>query len=282
MLVPGSEVLEWAMDQGVAAASFNTYDLSSTRAIIAAAEAESRPIFLAVGTGPLREGDPAALMALVVAAARSATVPVAVHLDHGDDVTEAVRCVEAGFSSVMVDGSPRPYADNVLLVRTARRYLTGVTLEAELGGIGGAEDRSAATDDRGAELTDPGQAAAFVAETGVDSLAVAIGNAHGRYRGAPRLDLDRLAVLERAVAVPLVLHGASGLPDDVLRACITRGIRKFNVNTELRRVTLAALRAELAARPPDDDDVLTLARAPVAAMTAAARRLIRLFAGGSG
>ncbi len=275
MLVDGREVLEWATRRSCAAASFNTYNLELTRAVVDAAEAERTPIFLAAGTGALEYASFELLTAVALEAADAARVPVAVHLDHAPDVAWAQRAVQAGFTSVMVDGSALTYAANVALLRGARAVVAGA-LEAELGGIGGSEDRSVAQR-TAIPMTDPGEAERFVADTGIDSLAVAIGNAHGLYKGEPRLDLHRLAALRDAVPVPLVLHGASGIPDGLIRSSIELGVRKINVNTELRRTLFDSLRAGLA--KDDTLDLPVVFGTATAAVTEAARAFVRLFRG---
>jgi ketose-bisphosphate aldolase len=273
MLVDGRAVLQWAEERDGAAASFNTYNLETTKAIIAAAEAEDAPIFLAVGSGALRYAGFDMLGGMVTVAAARAAVPVALHLDHADSLELVQRAAGAGFSSFMVDGSALPLEANIALLQAARSLVSGA-LEAELGGVGGAEDRSG--DQHSAvPMTDPAEAARLVTATGVDSLAVAIGNAHGLYRGEPRLDLDRLRSLRAAVTVPLVLHGASGIPDGTIVDCIGHGVRKINVNTELRRAWFEALRRGLAL--DEGFDLPALLTPAMAAVQATAQEMIRLF-----
>lgn len=244
MRVSGAELLDAAVDGGFAVGSFNTYNLEITRAILAAAEARQMPVMLAVGSSALRYAGPELLMRLAVGAAEAAGVPVAVHLDHSHSLEEVRGCLEAGFTSIMVDGSRLPFEENVDLSRRAVELARPYPVEAELGGVGGAEDRSGeqATD---IPMTDPEQAADFVRRTGVASLAVAIGNAHGFYTGEPRLDFDRLRALRDTVPVPLVLHGASGIAGGELRRCIGLGVRKINFNTEMRQALFHALKAAL-------------------------------------
>jgi ketose-bisphosphate aldolase len=172
-----------------------------------------------------------------------------VHLEHCADLATIEHCLALGYSSIMVDGSSQAYADNVILTRqaVALGHAAGVTVEAELTGTAGDEDNAANPGSRPSAFTDPEQAARFVAETGVDLLAVAIGNVHGFYRGEPRLDFALLQELARAVPVPLVLHGASGLPDEALREAVSEGIVKVNFNTELRAAYMAALASGLPA-----------------------------------
>lgn len=279
-LVDGAEVLAWAVTRGVAAGSFNTYNVETTRAIISGAEAEQAPIFLAVGRGALDHAGFELLSALCRAAAEAARVPVALHLDHATDLDLVARAVVAGFSSVMVDGSALALADNIQLARRARALVGRRALEAELGGTFGDEDRSSHTEHAGGTapvpMTDPDEAVTFVDATGIDSLAVAIGNAHGLYRGDTRLDLHRLEAIAARVTVPLVLHGGTGLSDAQLRATVDRGVRKINVNTELRRAFYQQL-GEGLQRPDHGFDLPALLQPAVDAMSRVVRAMIRTF-----
>jgi fructose-bisphosphate aldolase class II len=277
VLVPGRELLALAVSRRRATGSFNTYNLEITRAILRAAEAQGQPVFLAVGSGALDYGGFVPLSQLVLAAAREARVPVAVHLDHSPDVATVARCAEAGFTSIMIDGSQLPFEENVALTLGARAAARGLTLEAELGGVAGEEDRSG-DQSTGIPMTDPEQAARFVSETGIDSLAIAIGNAHGFYKGDPRLDFARLEALWKRVPVPLVLHGASGISDDDLRRCVSLGVRKINVNTEIRFTLFQSLEQSLK-KGVKGYDVTTLFGAAVDAMQRTVEEKIAVFAG---
>lgn len=164
------------------------------------------------------------------------------HLDHGDSVELARQCIEAGFDSVMIDASEQPFATNIATTRQVVElaHARGVLVEAELGYVA-----KLGQSDQHIGFTDPAQAAEFVAATGVDSLAVAIGTAHGFYKQPPKLDLDRLEQITRAVSVPLVLHGGSGIPDDALREAVERGICKVNLATEIKNAFMRRVRADL-------------------------------------
>ncbi len=240
MLVPGLQLLEEAGRRGRAVGAFNTYNLEITRAIISAAEQERAPIMLAAGQGALEFAGFDALSQLMLGEAERASVPVAVHLDHGPDLAYVGRALEAGYTSVMIDGSGLPLQENIALTRQAADMAQGVAVEGELGGVAGSEDRGA-SHETAIPMTDPAQARRFMDESGAGALAVAIGNAHGLYKGTPRLDLERLAAIREAVDSPLVLHGASGLGDADLAACIDLGVRKINVNTEIRVALFRAL-----------------------------------------
>ena len=277
MLVSGRTLLAEAVAQKRAVGSFNTYNLEITQAIICAAEAQRQPVFLAVGKGALDFAGFGPLTRAMLAVAEEATVPVAIHLDHSPDVATISRCLEAGFTSFMIDGSLLPFDENIALTREAVRAASGSTVEAELGGVAGAEDASG-DQTSVIPMTDPDQAVAFVAETGVDSLAIAIGNAHGFYSGEPQLDFNRLAVLAQRVPVPLVLHGASGITDADIRRCIELGIRKINVNTEIRYALFQSLEDSLR-QGVRGYDVTRLFGAAIAAMQKTVEEKIARLAG---
>ena len=277
MLVPGRDLLAHAVETGRAAGSFNTYDLEITSAILRAAEARRAGVFLAIGRGAFPNTGFGPLVQGCLQAAREAAVPVAVHLDHGTNTALVEQCVKAGFTSIMIDGSAMLLAENIALTRDAVRVANGVTVEAEIGGIAGLEDQSGANASS-IPMTDPAQAARLVAETGIDSLAIAIGNAHGLYSGEPHLDFDRLEAIAAAVDVPLILHGASGIPDAGIRRCIELGVRKINVNTEIRQALFASLGASLQAADTAYD-VTRLWAAAIDAMQRVVEEKLALFAG---
>ena len=256
--------------------SFNTYNLEVTRAILRAAEAYDAPVFLAIGSGALDYAGFGVLTEASLTAAREASVPVAVHLDHSPDVATLAQCIAAGFTSVMIDGHRLPFEDNVALTRDAVQQARGVPVEAELGGVPGAEDASG-SQVLDIPMTDPDEASRFVAATGVESLAIAIGNAHGVYSGEPHLDFGRLAELRNAVSVPLVLHGASGISDDDLRRCIELGVRKINVNTEIRQALFESLGASIG--NVKGYDVTRLLGGAVEAMQRVVEEKLAVFAG---
>jgi fructose-bisphosphate aldolase class II len=277
MLVSGRVLLDEAVRGGHAVGSFNTYNLEITRAIIAAAEARRQPVFLAVGSGALEHGGFAPLAQLVLAAAREAKVPVAVHLDHSPDLATCERCARAGFTSLMIDGSHLPFEGNVLLTREAVELAGAIPVEGELGGVAGGED-SSGVQETAIPMTDPAQAEAFAARTRAASLAIAIGNAHGFYKGEPRLDFERLAAIRERVTVPLVLHGASGLSDEDLRRAIALGVRKINVNTEIRYTLFQSLERSLG-EGVKGYDVTKLFGAAVDAMRRTVEEKIAVFSG---
>lgn len=275
MLLHGTDALKAAAATGQALPGFVAYNLETVRAITAAAETAGRPVLIQAGAGPFRYAGQHALMRLALDAADRSTARLGVHLDHSRDLDEITACLEAGYTSVMVDGSHLPFAENVALTRQAVRRARdhGAWVEAELGALAGDEDVSTDAVASATAMTDPRQAAEFVAETGVDALAVAVGNVHGFTREPVRLDLERLAAIHAAVPVPLVLHGASGLPTEQLRGALARGVAKVNVNAELRRAYLEAVRDHLPDALPGSD-VVGLWSAAREAVTAAALSVI--------
>jgi tagatose 1,6-diphosphate aldolase GatY/KbaY len=252
VLVSTLSLLTTATEAGYAIGAFNVYNLEAARAVVAASEVNRSPAILQILPSALKLGG-APLVKLCLAAAQDASVPISVHLDHSRSPDDIKAVLSTGLTSIMADGSHLSYHDNVAFTRTVADLVHehGGVIEGELGQLTGAEDALSVSAYE-ESLTDPDQASDFVAETGIDALAVCIGNVHGRYPGEPRLEFDRLAAIRCAVAVPLVLHGASGLSESSVRRSIQLGISKFNVNTELRQAYLDALRESLHSSPSAD------------------------------
>ncbi|MEZ5406876.1 MAG: class II fructose-bisphosphate aldolase [Acidimicrobiales bacterium] len=229
------------------------YDLVTLEAIAAAGEATGCPVIAQVGSSAFGLVHGPALIAAARTVAGAVTAPVGLHLDHSRDLDEIRRCLDAGYTSVMIDGSRLDLDANIELsaraVEVAQPY--GAWVEAELGHLSGNEDRS--TGAGAGQCTDPAEAARFVADTGVDALAVCIGNVHGRTATPIDLDLALLAEIAAATPVPLVLHGASGVPDRDIAAAVGLGVAKLNVNADLRAAHLHAIAAHAAADPSGDD-----------------------------
>lgn len=247
MLVNTKEMFAQAQAKKTAVGAFNIENLEMAQAVICAAEEREIPVILQTTSSTLKYATPAAFAGIVRALAEKSSVPVALHLDHGNSLALVEEALEAGYTSVMYDGSLKEYAENVensrLAAKAAHRY--GACAEAELGSVGGKED-----DHQGeVAYTDPDQAQDFVKRTGIDSLAVAIGTAHGIYRGKPKLDFDRLQQLAALLPVPLVLHGASGLSDDMIRQAVRLGICKVNIATDLRIAFSDGVKAYLKENP---------------------------------
>jgi len=243
MLANTIDLVREAHSRGIAIGAFNTYNLELTRAIVAAAEKLNQPIILQLGVPAIKAGgEPLALATL--AAARVASVQVAVHLDHCPDMGLIEACFSWGFSSALADGSRLPFAENIAFtkraVELAARY--GGVIEAELGYLAGTED-GVTVEEVESSLTDPAQAHEFIVETGASMLAVSIGNVHGYVPNPPPLDFARLAQVAAQVDVPLVLHGASGIAREDIQQAIRMGIAKLNINTEVRTAFLRAIAA---------------------------------------
>jgi tagatose 1,6-diphosphate aldolase GatY/KbaY len=234
MLLRGAGALVDAANAHRALPAFSVYNLETVQAVVAASERSGMPVIINAGSSAFRHGGHDELARLAVYAAESSTASVGVHLDHSRSFEEISACLDRGYTSVMFDGSDLSFADNVRATKdvVGRAHGVGAWVEAELVGLAGDEDVS--TNAESTSMTDPVLAEEFVATTGVDALAVAIGNVHGFSSSPPVLDLDRLEEIARRVTVPLVLHGASGLPRDVLLACLERRVAKVNVNAELR------------------------------------------------
>ncbi|MGW1026312.1 class II fructose-bisphosphate aldolase [Streptomyces sp. NPDC002577] len=272
----GLKALTEAYAAGHALPGFVAYNMETVQSIVAAAEAApDQPVIIQAGSSPFKHASRETLMRLALDAAHGSTARLGVHLDHSRDLDEITACLEAGYTSVMVDGSHLPFAENIALTREAVRRARdhGAWVEAELGALAGDEDVSTDADASAVAMTDPVQAAEFVAGTGVDALAVAVGNVHGFTTRPVRLDLDRLAAIHAAVPVPLVLHGASGLPEAQLHGALARGVAKVNVNAELRRAYLEAVSTRLPTALPGSD-VVGVWSAGRDAVTGAATRII--------
>jgi len=248
MLLPSADIARRARQEGWAVGAFNAVNMESIQAILGAAEQERSPVILQITQTTLSYTEPEDLYAIALSAAKRITVPLAIHLDHGRTFEVAMRFIRMGATSVMIDGSlqpdgktPRTYDENVAITRDVVRaaHAVGVSVEGELGLLG----QVAAGESTG--LTDPEQAARFVAETGVDLLAVSIGTAHGLYRGTPHIAHDRLREIAARVQIPLVMHGGTGVPDPDVRQAVTEGIGKVNIDTQMRVAFFEACSAQI-------------------------------------
>jgi len=252
MLASTLSLLADAKRKGYALAGINVYNLEGIRAVIQAAEACRSPVLLQLHFPALIYGGPA-LLSACLSAGNNSRVPVGIHLDHMPGVEEIEKNIQPGISSVMADGSHLSLEENVRFTAHAAdiAHARGAAIEGELGRISGIEDHGIVAE-KEALYTDPAEAAKFAKRTGIDMLAVCIGNVHGRYCGKPRLDFDRLEAIHRAVPVPLVLHGASGLSREMMDMAIARGVHKFNINTDVRAAFIHAIRKTLARSPSMD------------------------------
>ncbi len=235
MLVTGNEILLHAQKNKYAVGAFNANNMEIVHAIIEAAEELNSPVIIQASQGGLKYAGVEYISALGKVAAENAKVPVAIHLDHGTDFGQVMQCIRHGFSSVMIDASQYSLEENIERTKKVVEiaHAVGVSVEAELGKIGGTED-DVVVDHRDATFTDPEEARIFVEQTGVDSLAIAVGTAHGVYKGEPKIDYDRIKEIASVVSIPLVLHGSSGVPYESLEKAVSCGIAKINIDTDIR------------------------------------------------
>lgn len=271
------ELLQKAQKEHYAVGAFNCNNMEIVQAIVAAAEAENAPVIIQASQGAIKYAGIEYITALTKVAAEKARVPIALHLDHGTSFAQVMQCVRNGFTSVMIDGSKHQMEDNIALtnkVIEAVRPL-GVSIEAELGKIGGTED-DITVSEREALFTDPAEAEYFVQATNVDAIAVAIGTAHGQYKGVPKLDFERLSKIRERISTPIVLHGSSGVPDEALREAISRGVCKVNIDTNIREAFVRGARSVLENDPKEIDPRKMLGPAREAA-TEIIRDKIRVF-----
>ena len=230
-LVTTDLMLKNAQSKGIAVGAFNIENMEMAQAVIAGAEEVNAPVILQTTPSTLRYASVSLYAAMVTALAKTSKVPVAIHLDHGSSFELAQEALNAGYTSVMYDGSHLSFEENINGCKRVKEAAGDIPVEAELGSIGGKEDD---LDVAESTYTDPKKAEELVLKTGVNSLAVAIGTAHGVYSGVPKLDVPRLIEIKKLVSIPLVLHGASGLSKEAVQACIREGICKVNFATELR------------------------------------------------
>jgi tagatose 1,6-diphosphate aldolase GatY/KbaY len=228
------DLLSRAFHAGYAVPAFCTWNAETIDIVLSVAARMRAPVIVMQGPGEFPVLDPARMAAVARCIEGFHSVKAALHLDHGDSMEMARRCLEAGYSSVMLDYSSRSYDENAAALAEVTRLARplGVTVEGEIGRIGKADEMSAESAGRSA-FTDPAEAARYVKETGVDCLAVSIGNAHGFYKGTPRLEFGLLGELHAAVSVPLVMHGGTGIPEKDIQRSIGLGIAKVNVASEL-------------------------------------------------
>jgi len=292
-----------ARKNAYAVGAFNVQNLESVKAIVEAATEEKSPAILQITPSVIKYAGLPYITGLVKTAANLAPVPLSMHLDHGEDYEVAIKCVDAGFTSVMIDGSFLKFEENIAVTKRVVEYAhpKGVSVEAELGQLAGVEERS--VEEKDAILTDPQNAIEFVEKTGIDTLAVAIGTSHGAYKfkSQAKLDLERLNIISQKVAIPLVLHGASSVPswivekatnygatlggakgvsEDQLQQAIKLGIAKINIDTDLRLAFTATVREVLANSTKEFDPRKILGPAKDA-MKEVAKGKMRLF-GSSG
>ncbi|SKB79566.1 tagatose 1,6-diphosphate aldolase GatY/KbaY [Lachnospiraceae bacterium] len=268
MYTTSKEMLLKAQQGGYAVGAFNAENMEMIRAIIAAAEELKAPVMIQTTPGTVRYASLETYAAIVKAEAEKVSVPVCLHLDHGESYEMAVKAIQVGYSSVMIDGSKLPLEENIALSKRVADVgrACGVPVEAELGRVGGKEDD---TESKDSAYTDPEEAKRFVEETGVDSLAIGIGTAHGVYKVKPVLNTQRISEVKEVVSIPLVLHGSSGLSDEDVRDCVRRGMCKVNFATELRQEYLKATRKLLS----EDESIIDPKKIGKAAMEAVKKQV---------
>lgn len=253
-LVSTHSMLQRAQREGYAVPAFNVHNLETVQAIAETAAEMQSPVIMAATGGTLNYAGLGYIVAICRQAAQQYDLPLALHLDHHEQVVDIRSKVQAGVRSVMIDASHLPFAKNIAqvarVVAFCQRY--DVSVEAELGRLGGQEDERVVAE-KESFFTDPLRARKFVERTGIDSLAVAIGTAHGLYQGEPQLDFERLAAIRQQVAIPLVLHGASGLPGEMIQRAIGLGICKVNIATDLKIAFADAVKSYFAGHPQASD-----------------------------
>jgi len=271
------ELLHQAKKGGYAVGAFNMNNLEILQAIVSAAEAEKSPAILAVSEGAIQYAGLPYIVSMVHIASEQTSIPLSLHLDHGKDLEVILSCIENGFTSVMIDGSHLEFSENIAITKTVVEMAKKktVSVEAELGRLKGIEEKISVSAQE-AFLTDPEAADEFIKKTKIDALAIAIGTSHGAYKfkGEAKLDFDRLKEIARKVDIPLVLHGASGvpqtvleraerfgaklpgakgIPDEAIQRAIPLGICKINIDTDLRLSFIGALREVLTTQPEEFD-----------------------------
>lgn len=299
MLVTNKDIMIPARKNGYAIGAFNVQNLESLSAVVQAAEEEKSPVILQITPSVIKYAGLEYITNLAKTAAQNSSVPIAIHLDHGENYETAVKCVNAGFTSVMIDGSFLKFEENIALTKRVveAAHAKGVSVEAELGKLSGTEERT--VEEKEAILTDPNNAVEFVEKTGIDALAVAIGTSHGAYKfkSQANLDFERLKKISQKVSIPLVLHGASSVPseivekatkygavlggakgvsEDQLKQAITLGIAKINTDTDLRLAFVGAVRETLTNSPKEFDPRKILGPARNA-MREVTKRKMKLF-----
>ena len=264
-LVTTNEMLKKAQAGHYAVGAFNVENMEMVMAVIKAAEEMNSPVIMQTTPSTVKYAGLDYYLAMVRTAAERASVPVAIHLDHGSSFELAMQALRTGYTSIMIDGSHGSFEENVALTRRVADAClpSQISVEAELGKVGGKEDDLEAEND--SPYTDPQQAKEFAERTNATSLAVAIGTAHGFYVGTPVLDKERLSEIREVVDIPLVLHGASGLSDEDVSDCVKRGICKVNFATELRAAYSKAVK-ELLEEKPDTIDPKAYGKTAIAAV----------------
>lgn len=253
-IISTKEILIQAQKGGYAVPAFNIHNLETIQVVVETAAEMKSPVILAGTPSTIKYAGAEYIVQIAKTAAKKHSIPIAVHLDHFEEVDLIKNYIDIGFTSAMIDASHETFEKNIEIVKSVVDYAHkfGVTVEAELGRLGGQED-DLVVDEKDAMYTNPDSAKEFVEKTGIDSLAVAIGTAHGLYKGEPKLDFERLKEIRSKVDVPLVLHGASDVPDELVKEAIRLGICKVNVATDLKIPFANAVKNYFIAHPEAND-----------------------------
>lgn len=253
-LISSTEMLQTARRDQYAIAAFNVHTLEMLQAVVEAAVETESPLIIQTTVGTVKHLGPNYIARAAKTAADLTNLPIALHLDHCTDFSTIIQCIRAGYTSIMIDASMFPFEENVSrtckVMEVARA--SGVNVEAELGKVGGVED-DIVVDEQQASLADPDECEQFVERTGVTTLAPAIGTAHGIYKGQPNIDFERIATIADRVAVPLVLHGGSGIPSEQIHQAVALGMSKVNIATELRIAFSEAIKDVFLVHPKEND-----------------------------
>ena len=276
MLKKGDELLKHAMFGGYAVGAFNCVNFETALSIVKAGEELKKPIILQTTEGALKYGE-GFLESIANMVASKADVDIVLHLDHGTNFETVKKCIEFGYTSIMIDGSALSFEENVNLTKDVAIYAHshGVSVEGELGRLGGKED-DMSVDPSDARYTDPDMALEFVKLTKVDSLAVAVGTAHGPYNEVPVLDVERLHEIFRKLQIPIVLHGASGLSADQIKSCVRAGACKINIDTDLKTAFTRGLK-EIVEDNPIEYDVRKIFKTASKNMSEVVKQKINIF-----
>ncbi len=276
-LKTNKELLEHARSNGYAVGAFNVNNVEQIRGVIETAVEEKSPVIVAVTEAAIRHGSWELFCEALPQMAVNAPVPVSVHLDHGALFENIVRAIVGGFTSVMYDCSTMRFEDNVAEMKrvVAVAHPVSVSVEGEIGHVGGAES-GVSTAGGDETLTQPEEAARFAELTDLDSLAVAVGTVHGMRKQTAKLDFNRISAISKVVKIPLVLHGASGVPDEAFAEVIKRGISKINIGTEIHKSFASGLRKYVADNP-DAIDIRKFTKPAIGEMKESVRSKLRLF-----
>ncbi|GGD79994.1 class II fructose-bisphosphate aldolase [Paenibacillus nasutitermitis] len=274
MLADLRTIVDKAAASAYAVAAFNVFGYEDAYAVVQGAEQLGSPVILAANLNAIQHMPAPVIGPLLKCIAERASVPVCVHLDHGKDFDYVMQAIKYGFSSVMFDGSQLPFEDNVQQTREIAKaaHAFGVSIEAEIGSVGYSDPAV----NMKHQLSDPVETASFVEQTGVDAVAVSVGTVHRMEAQSAAIDFARLEAIQSKVSIPLVIHGATGVPDEVLGKLVTMRVGKVNIGTALRRAFGRSLREEMERRP-DEFDRIMLFQAPMDSVKEAAIQKMRLL-----